>query len=230
MNNFDLIIFDCDGVLVDSERITTIAFSKVLKEQCGLSIKFDDLLEIFMGQSSHNCLLIIEKMLGHKPPPGLEAQYQQAVTNALNNLVKAVKGIDKAINILNENSIPYCVASGGSYEKMRTTLGKTNLLQYFENKLFSTSDVKHGKPNPDIYLHAAKSMNCIDPSQCIVIEDSPLGISGAIKAGMIAFGFADLFKKQRLLDAGAHHVFTNMAYMLDEISSYENITNEIFNR
>jgi len=230
VNKFDLIIFDCDGVLVDSERITTIAFSKVLQEQCGLSIKFDDLLEIFMGQPSHNCLHIIEQMLGYKPPPDLESHYQQAVTNALNISVKAIKGIDKAINTLIENSMLYCVASAGSHEKMRTTLGKSNLLQYFENKLFSTSDVKHGKPNPDIYIHAAKSMNCFEPSQCIVIEDSPLGISGAIKAGMTVFGFADLFKEQRLLDAGAHHVFTNMAYLIDEIAAYENLSNEIFNR
>ena len=221
MKYFDLVIFDCDGVLVDSERITTIAFSKVLKDKCGLSIKFDDLLEIFMGQSSDNCLQIIEEMLGHKPPTDLEAHYQHAVTSALNESVKAIKGIGKAITALDERSIPYCVASGGSHEKMRATLSKSNLLQYFENKLFSTSDVAHGKPSPDVYLHAAKNMDCTEPSRCIVIEDSPLGVSGAIKAGMTVFGFADLFKKQRLLDAGAHHIITNMEYLVDEITAYE---------
>ena len=173
-----------------------------------------------MGQSSSNCLRLIEQMLGHEPPADLEAQYQQAVTTALNKSVKAIKGIDKAIKNLNENSISYCVASAGSHKKMRATLGKSNLLHHFENKLFSTSDVAHEKPSPDIYLHAANSMNCMDPSKCIVIEDSPLGVNGAINAGMTVFGFADLFKEQRLLDAGANHVITDMTYLFDEITNY----------
>ncbi|MBT8123329.1 MAG: HAD family hydrolase [Gammaproteobacteria bacterium] len=218
MRNFELIIFDCDGVLVDSERITAEVFSKVLNEECGLSLSLDVLLETFMGQSSQKCLTIIEKMIGQKPPLGLEARYQNEINNALQESVTAITGIEKA---LAELSIPYCVASGGTHEKMRTTLGKTNLLGQFEGKLFSTSDVPRGKPYPDVFLHAAKSMQCLDPNRCLVIEDSPLGVEGGIAAGMTVFGFADLIKKQKLIESGAHHIITEMSNLAKEITLYE---------
>jgi HAD superfamily hydrolase (TIGR01509 family) len=215
---FKLIIFDCDGVLVDSERITVEVFSKVLIEECELSLSLDELLDTFMGQSSKKCLTIIEEMMGKKPPSGLETRYQNDIKNALQESVTAITGIEKA---LAELSIPYCVASGGTHEKMRTTLGKTNLLKQFEGKLFSTSDVPRGKPYPDVFLHAAKHLQCLDPSRCLVIEDSPLGVEGGIAAGMKVFVFADLIKKQKLIESGAHHVFTEMANLVKEITHYE---------
>ena len=218
MRYFELIIFDCDGVLVDSERITAEVFSKVLNEECGLSLSLDELLETFMGQSSQKCLTIIEEMIGQKPPLGLEARYQNEINNALQESVTAITGIEKA---LAELSIPYCVASGGTHEKMRTTLGKTNLLEQFEGKLFSTSDVSRGKPSPDVFLHAAKSMQCLDPKRCLVIEDSPLGVEGGIAAGMTVFGFADLIRKQKLIESGAHHIITEMSNLAKEITLYE---------
>lgn len=218
MRYFELIIFDCDGVLVDSERITVEVFSKILNEECGLSLTLDELLETFMGQSSQKCLTIIEKMIGQKPPVGLEARYQNDIKNALQESVTAINGIEKA---LAELPIPYCVASGGTHDKMRTTLGKTNLLKKFEGKLFSTSDVPRGKPFPDVFLHAAKNMQCMDPKRCLVIEDSPLGVEGGIAAGMTVFGFADLIRKQRLIESGAHHIFKKMDNLVNEITLYE---------
>ena len=218
MGKFELIIFDCDGVLVDSERITAEVFSKVLKEECGLSLSLDDMLETFLGQSSQQCLKIIEKMMGSKPPPGLEARYQNDINLALKESVTAVNGIERA---LAEISIPYCVALGGSHEKMRTTLGKTNLLEQFEGKLHSALDVPRGKPFPDIFLHSAKSMNCLEPSRCLVIEDSPLGVEGGVAAGMVVFGFAELMKEARLIESGAHHTFRKMGTLAHEIASYE---------
>ena len=218
MSKFELIIFDCDGVLVDSERITTEVFSKVLKEECGLFLSAEVLLETFMGQTSQKCLEIIEEMLGHKPPSSLEARYQNDIKDALQNSVSAINGVEKT---LAEISIPFCVASGGSHEKMRTTLGKTNLLSFFEGKLFSTNDVSRGKPYPDVFQHAAKCMNCLDPSRCLVIEDSPLGVEGGVSAGMVVFGFADLIKKQKLIDSGAHRIITEMGNLSKEITSYE---------
>jgi len=218
VNNIELIIFDCDGVLVDSERITAKVFSKVLEEECGLSLSLDVLLETFMGQSSQRCLTIIEEMLGHEPPNSLEARYQNDISKALQTSVSAIPGIEKA---LAEISIPCCVASGGSHEKMRTTLGKTNLLSHFEGKLFSSSDVANGKPHPDVFIYAAEGMNCFNPSRCLVIEDSPLGVEGAVAAGMTVFGFADLIKKQKLINSGAHHIFTEMGNLANEITFYE---------
>lgn len=218
MNNIDLIIFDCDGVLVDSERITAEAFSKVLEEECELFLEFEVLLETFMGQSSQRCLEIIEEILGHKPPIDLEAKYQNSISLVLQESVVAINGIETA---LADIFVPCCVASGGSYEKMRTTLGKTNLLSFFEGRIFSSSDVANGKPHPDVFLYAAEKMNCLDPGRCLVIEDSPLGVEGGVAAGMTVFGFADLIKKQKLIDSGAHHIFTEMANLTNEITFYE---------
>ncbi len=221
MRYFELIIFDCDGVLVDSERVTSEVFSQVLEEECGLSLSLDELIDTFMGISSQKCLTIIEEMLGHKPPIGLEARYQNDISKALQKSVTAITGVEK---LLAELSIPFCVASGGSHEKMQTTLGKTNLLKHLEGKLFSTADVLRGKPYPDVYLHAAENMQCQDPSRCLVIEDSPLGVEGGAAAGMTVFGFADLVKKQKLINSGADHIITEMENLVNEITLYENRT------
>ncbi|MEJ2115629.1 MAG: HAD family phosphatase [Gammaproteobacteria bacterium] len=217
MKNFELVIFDCDGVLVDSERITTIAFSRVLEQECELSFSFEFLLKTFIGKSSQECLNIIEGMLGHKPPQGIEKRFQAEIHKALGESVTKINGIEKA---LNEISIPYCVASGGSHKKMRNTLGRTNLLKYFDGKLFSATDVLCGKPYPDIFLYAASKMGCVKPNQCLVIEDSPLGIKAGVAAGMTVFGFSDLISKQELINAGAHHAFIDMGNLAKEISHY----------
>lgn len=218
MNGFDLIIFDCDGVLVDSERIANKVFAHVLNQECGFSLSLDDMFETFVGHSSSQCMQIISTMLGHAPPKDLEMRYETEINAALARDVVAVRGIE---NALAEISIPFCVASSGSHEKMHTTLGKTGLLEKFDGKLFSTSDVKHGKPAPDIYLHAAAAMGNILPHNCLVIEDSPLGVQGAVAAGMTAFGYAELMKEHRLLQAGAHHLFKDMGNLIQEIFSYE---------
>ena len=218
VNKFELIIFDCDGVLVDSERITAKVFSKILEEECGLFLDLPYLLETFMSRSSKECLEIIEELMGSKPPPDLEARYQTEISMALQESVCAVKGIAQA---LEEITIPYCVASGGTYEKMRTTLGKTNLLEKFEGKLYSTADVPRGKPFPDIFLHAAENMGKYKPGKCLIIEDSPLGVQGGIAAGMVVFGFAEFMRPEALIQAGAHHIFQDMSKLHDEIAKYE---------
>ena len=217
MNHFELIIFDCDGVLVDSERIANTVFAQVLNEECGFNFTLDDMFKTFVGHSSKQCMAIIEQMLGSPAPDKLEQRYKDDINQALAKDVVAVSGIEQAINQL---TIPYCVASSGSYEKMHTTLGKTGLLPYFSDKLFSTSDVKQGKPAPDIYLHAAKAMGVSAPSKCLVIEDSPLGVMGGAAAGMTVFGYSELMCKQRLKDAGAHLTFNNMGDLNNCILNY----------
>ena len=104
MNEFELIIFDCDGVLVDSERIANEVFAKILNEECGFSLSLDDMFEIFVGHSSQQCVEIIEEMLGAKPPVGLEERYKNEINQALRLSVLPVNGIEKA---LSEISIPY---------------------------------------------------------------------------------------------------------------------------
>jgi HAD superfamily hydrolase (TIGR01509 family) len=217
MSNFELIIFDCDGVIVDSERIANEVFAKVLNEEFGFSLSLDDMFQTFVGYSSSQCMAIIKEMLGEEPPPHLESRYKEEINHALATSVTAVSGIENAITNI---SIPYCVASSGSYEKMRTTLGKTKLLKYFDGKLHSTTDVDRGKPFPDIYLYAAKKMGVLDPSKCLVIEDSPLGVKGGVSAGMTVFGYSELMDRNRLINAGAHHTFNNMYYLANEIQRF----------
>lgn len=205
---FDLIIFDCDGVLVDSERIANKVFASILKEVCNLEFTQDQMFEYFVGSSAQRCLTIIEEMLGRRPPDELLERYNRDVNRALTDSVVAVKGIEK---VLAEIDTSYCVASSGSHEKMQLTLGKTKLFHYFAGSIFSTSEVARGKPHPDIYLHAAESMGVSDVSRCLVVEDSPTGVTGAVAAGMTVFGYAELMPEEKLLEAGAHQVFSDMA-------------------
>jgi len=213
--SFDLIIFDCDGVLVDSERVANEVFARVLDEVCGLKFTLDDMFDTFVGHSRAQCLQKIEAMIGEPPPPELDLRYQRDIDNALKQTVQAIDGIETVLQTL---KLPYCVASSGSHDKMKMTLGKTNLMQYVEGNIFSTSDVERGKPHPDIYLHAARTMGFDDPLRCAVIEDSPIGVTGAVAAGMRVFGFAELMPAKRLHEAGAHHVFSRMQDLPDLIT------------
>ncbi len=210
--SFDLIIFDCDGVLVDSERIANEVFAQVINEVCNLDFTLDQMFDHFVGNSQAQCLKVIEKMLGKPPPDVLADRYNLDINRALQNSVVAVAGIEQ---VLQQLEIPFCVASSGSHEKMRMTLGKTCLIDYFDGNIFSTSEVARGKPYPDIYLHAAQSMDVIDVKKCLVIEDSPVGITGAVAAGMTVFGYAELMPKTKLLAAGAHLVFERMEDLPD---------------
>jgi HAD superfamily hydrolase (TIGR01509 family) len=204
---FDLIIFDCDGVLVDSERVANEVFARVLDEVCGLKFTLDDMFDTFVGHSRTQCLQKIEDMIGEPPPPELDLRYQRDINDALERTVQPIDGIEAVLESL---SLPYCVASSGSHDKMNMTLGKTELMHFFDGNIFSTSEVERGKPHPDIYLHAARSMGIDDPARCVVVEDSPIGVTGAVAAGMQVFGFAELMPAERLHQAGAHRVFERM--------------------
>lgn len=217
--DFDLIIFDCDGVLVDSERVANAVFAKVLEEECGLIFSLEEMFDHFVGHSRLQCLEIVEQMTGSAPPPALAHRYQQDINQALDDFVEAVNGIESVLQTI---SIPYCVASSGSHEKMATTLGKTGLAKYFDDNIYSTSDVSHGKPHPDIYLHAARSSGIHDPSRCLVIEDSPIGVKGAVAAGMTVFGYSELMPAEKLMAQGAHRTFARMQDFFSEIHDYLN--------
>ena len=217
MNKFELIIFDCDGVLVDSERIANEIFSQVLHEECGLTLSLDDMFQTFVGHSSAQCMTIIKDMLGKEPPPHLEQRYKNEINDALANSVTAVPGIEETIANI---SIPFCVASSGSHEKMQITLGRTKLLHHFEGKLHSTSDAGRSKPFPDVYLYAARNMGISNPSKCLVIEDSPVGVKAGVAAGMTVFGYTKLMDESKLIQAGAHHTFNDMHNLINEINGF----------
>jgi len=217
--NFDLIIFDCDGVLVDSERVANEVFAKILEQECGLLFSQQEMFDNFVGHSKAQCLQIVEQMTGSPPSPVLADRYQQDINRALQDTVQAVNGIESVLQTI---GIPYCVASSGSHEKMAGTLGKTGLAKYFDGNIYSTSEVEFGKPHPDIYLHAARSSGVDDPGCCLVIEDSPIGVKGAIVAGMTVFGYAELMPAEKLQAQGAHRTFARMEDLFSEMYDYLN--------
>jgi HAD superfamily hydrolase (TIGR01509 family) len=214
---FDLIIFDCDGVLVDSERIANAVFAKVLEEECGLQFSLEEMFDRFVGHSQAQCMKIVEELTGETPPSGLWYRYKQEINLELKNKVEAVNGIE---SVLQDIDLPYCVASSGSHDKMKITLGKTGLAKYFNANIFSSSEVARGKPYPDIYLHAAESMGVAEPTRCLVIEDSPVGVQGAIAAGMTVFGYSELVKADKLHAKGAHLTFDKMGNLIRHIHGY----------
>ena len=217
MSQFDLIIFDCDGVLVDSERLANQIFASILSEECGLDFTLEEMFDRFVGRSKSQCMSIVEELTGTPHSPRLATRYEEEINSALENSVEAVAGVEI---ILNNLDIPFCVASSGSHQKMKTTLGRTGLLRHVEGRLFSTSDVSRGKPFPDIYIHAAREMGTSASSRCLVVEDSPTGVKGAIDAGMTVFGYSELMDEHSLQQAGAHHIFHSMEQLPKAIQSY----------
>lgn len=206
MPAFELVIFDCDGVLVDSERITNQVFADMLNE-IGVPVTLEDMFEHFVGRSMDQCLELISGILGSDPPVDFVENYRIRTTSALESKLTPVLGIEE---VLNDIKMPFCVASSGDHAKMRTTLGITKLLPRFEGTLFSVTDVARGKPAPDVFLFAAKQCG-INPSDCAVIEDTPTGVTAGIAAGMTVYGYSALTPAARLLGAGAHRVFNDMA-------------------
>jgi HAD superfamily hydrolase (TIGR01509 family) len=205
---FDLVIFDCDGVLVDSERLANQVFATILLEEYGLRLSLKEMFRHFVGRSRSQCMSVIEEMVGSQPSARVADRYETEINAALELSVEAVTGVH---SVLANLELPFCVASSGSHQKMKKTLGKTDLMQYVEGKVFSTSDVSRGKPFPDIYLYAASQMGVNDPARCLVIEDSPAGVKAAVRAGMSVFGYAELMDAGSLSSAGAHQIFDDMS-------------------
>ena len=197
----DGVIFDCDGVLVDSERISNGTWALLLTE-IGLPMTMEQSLGIFMGNSMPRCVEIVTDMLGHAPPDDLLARFTANVTVALQRDLQPVHGIVELLDALDAAGMRYGVASNGEHEKMRTTLGKTGLLDRFEGKRFSAVDVGKPKPAPHLFLHAARALG-FDPARTVVVEDSPLGVQGAAAAGMCVIGYAEIVSAERLQAAGA---------------------------
>lgn len=204
--SYDLIIFDCDGVLVDSEVITCRVFSNMLNE-LGITISIDDVFERFVGKSMAQCLQMIAGLMTRDVPEDFVSRFHARTTAALKSELTAVPGIELALEAIR---IPYCVASNGTHEKMQVTLGITRLLPKFKDRLFSVSEVARGKPFPDVFLHAARKLGAA-PSSCAVIEDTPTGVSAGVAAGMTVYGYSARTPAHRLTDAGAYCIFHRMS-------------------
>ena len=193
------VIFDCDGVLVDSEPAANRVLAEVLSAE-GLPTTREDSMRLYMGRSWASCMALASERLGRELDSGaLEARYRSGVRAAWEQELRPVPGIEAALDRI---ALPSCVASSGDHERMRFTLGRTGLLPRFEGRIFSATEVEHGKPAPDLFLHAARSMG-FDPATTVVVEDTVPGATAGRAAGMRVLGYAGHTPAEDLAAAGA---------------------------
>lgn len=212
--DFDLIIFDCDGVLVDSEPIANELLRDALAEN-GLEMTVEGVVETYVGRSMQSVVEISEKMLSRKLPLDFLDVLQVKTFTAFHKKLKAVEGVETLLKELVEKRFKICVASSGGFDKMDVTLGLTGLGRYFEKNIFSSSQVARGKPYPDLFLFAADQMQ-VEPAKCLVIEDSLPGVQGGVAAGMEVIGYSVRGNDEKLKKAGGL-VFNNMAGVMGHI-------------
>jgi HAD superfamily hydrolase (TIGR01509 family) len=195
-----LVIFDCDGVLVDTERIA-VRIDVIVLAELGWPMTEAEVVERFMGRSDEEMTADIEAHLGRPLPASWEEPFRHLYRQAFEAELEPVAGVVEALDAI---AIPTCVASSGTHEKIRFTLGLTGLYERFAGRIFSVSDVARGKPAPDLFLHAADRMG-VPPPQCAVVEDSRYGVEAARAAGMRAFGYAGGLAPKGAL-AGPHTI------------------------
>jgi HAD superfamily hydrolase (TIGR01509 family) len=205
-----LVIFDCDGVLVNTEPLANASFSRAIRAQ-GLDWSPEEVLRRLMGLSLKSCVEVCEAELGRKLPHDF-VEKMQAITYGMfrDAPLQPIAGVKDAVLALHEAGVATCVASSGAPEKMRFTLGLTGLWDLFEGRIFSASQVPRGKPFPDLFLHAALSMN-VQPFDCVVVEDSLPGVKAARAAGMRALAYAgEPYASPAALAAAGGELFDDM--------------------
>jgi HAD superfamily hydrolase (TIGR01509 family) len=205
-----VVIFDCNGVLVDSERLATAVASEEFI-RAGFNLPPDVLAHYFTGRRPTDVFHAVELASGRKMPVGFAGTVATATLRRFRQELRATAHITYALSWLRG---PKCVASSSSIDRIRVSLETTDLLRYFDPNLFSSSDVRNGKPAPDLFQYVAQKMS-VDPRDCIVVEDSPVGITAAVAAGMTAVGFvggshAHGRMESQLTAAGARMVIDDM--------------------
>lgn len=204
----DAVIFDCDGVLVDSEPITCGVLSEMLVE-LGLDFDLDRTIKTFMGKSVKEEMAVIETMIGRRLEEDWHPQFCRRRDAALAVKIKEVAGVRAVVQRLTALGLPYAVASGADRAKMRLTLGTCGLLGYFESCMFGSDMVAQAKPAPDVYLLAMKTLG-MNPGRTIVIEDTPTGTRAGVAAGATVYGLTTLNTPAALKEAGATLTFEHM--------------------
>ena len=200
-------IFDCDGVLVDTELISNTVLAGLLTE-AGLPTTFEDCMRDYRGRSIASVLALAEQRFGAPLPGDVTARYFEAIEDVFVRDLEPVPGVIEALDRI---TLPSCVASSGPHHKMAVTLRTTGLWERFEGRIFSATEVQHGKPAPDLFLHAAARMG-FDPAHTAVVEDSVPGIEAAVAAGMRALAFARHTDAAELVAAGGEP-FHDMAQL-----------------
>jgi HAD superfamily hydrolase (TIGR01509 family) len=197
-----LVIFDCDGVLVDSETISNDVLARMLSEE-GLSTTLAESRRDYQGLLLSEVVERVERKLGQRLPSDWLARYERVRSEAFRHGLKPVPGAAAAVEAVGAAGIDACVASQGKLEKTRLSLEITVMRHLFpEQALFSAYEVAQGKPHPDLFLHAAATMGA-DPARCVVVEDTPSGVLAGVTAGMRVFGYAADSDERALREAGA---------------------------
>ncbi len=204
---YDLVIFDNDGVLVDSEPISNRLLAAYLTE-LGHPTSYDDSIRDYMGSAMHRVHDLVAERTGRRLPADFDDVFHTRVFAAFERELKAVAGAMDVLEKLAADEVPYCVASSGSHERIRVGHRTTGLDRWFDDgRIFSSQDVGRGKPAPDLFLYAARRMG-VAPERCVVVEDSPLGVQAAVAAGMDVYGFTAMTPAERL--NGATRLFDDM--------------------
>ncbi|MFI9063813.1 HAD family hydrolase [Streptomyces sp. NPDC053429] len=205
INAIELVIFDCDGVLVDSERIAA-RVQVALGTELGWPLTEAEVVDRFIGRSHAAIREQVAVRLGEDTAATWSERFERLHSEAVDAELAPVDGLPEALDAL---TLPTCVASSGSHEKMRHTLGRTGLYERFAGRIFSATEVSRGKPAPDLFLHAARHMG-VDPAACVVVEDSRPGVRAARAAGMRSFGYAGGLTPAERLEGPGTTVFHDM--------------------
>jgi HAD superfamily hydrolase (TIGR01509 family) len=209
---YDLVIFDNDGVLVDSEPISNRLLAAYLTE-LGHPTSYEESIRDYMGSAMHRIHELVLERTGRRLPEDFDDVFHARVFAAFEQELVAVAGASVVLEKLAADGVPYCVASSGSHERIRMGHRTTGLDRWFdEERIFSSQDVGRGKPAPDLFLYAAEKMG-VAPERCVVIEDSPLGVQAAIAAGMDVYGFTAMTPAEKL--SGADRLFSHMEELAD---------------
>lgn len=202
----ELVIFDCDGTLVDSERLAVQVDARLVTG-LGWPITPEDVARDFVGHSRQYLREAIEAHLGRALPDDWQDAFEEAYWALVEAELEPVPGV---IQLLDGLPVPYCVASNGSHRKIGRSLGVTGLLEFFIDRIFSAEDVGRSKPDPALYLHAARQMG-VPPEACAVVDDSVFGIEAARAARMRSFAYAGSVTPAARLAGPGTVVFTDMA-------------------
>ena len=214
---FELVIFDCDGVLVDSERLS-VRIDVAYLDRLGWPMDEAEVIERFVGRSDADIRADIELRLGGPIPAEVEEEFGRLYRETFERELVAVDGITEVLDALAARATRTCVASSGEHVRIRTSLALTGLASYFDERIFSAEDVAHGKPAPDLFLHAAEVMG-VGAAACAVIEDSVHGVEAARAAGMRAFAYAGGVTRADRLAGPGTIVFDDMRALPDLLAA-----------
>ena len=192
------IIFDCDGTLVDSEYLTNSVIAKMAGE-LGVKMTAEEATATFGGKTLDAVIYGMKERSGKELPPEWLPRLVKKVSDAYKKDLRAMDGIDRVLQYI---SIPVCVASNGQPKHVEGSLTVTNLIDYFEDNIFTASDVGIPKPAPDLFLYAAEKMK-FKPEECVVIEDSIAGVTAAVRANIKVYGLIKMCSAEELEKAGA---------------------------